>query len=314
VLEATLVLVNFRSEGHVAEALAQLESRPEDRPAQIVVIDNSPERGLEDRLAYGPARVEYLGLPRNAGFAAAVNLGLERARCASIVLLNPDARPEAGCLRGLVDALASSGAAVAGPSLVPFDDAATRVPSATRIDPTWWTTMVEHTVARRLAPPGWLDLHYFLRADGGSEALDCATVQGACLALSAEWLGRVGRFDQERFFLYWEETDFCRRVRAAGGRVVYCPWLRCRHLGGASTPNGRQDTRAYWRSFYAYHRKYAGRGYAALLGVSLLGGVAAEYLLLSALNAWRRGRDPVLLRDRAAMGARVVEQMAAWRK
>jgi GT2 family glycosyltransferase len=165
-----------------------------------------------------------------------------------------------------------------------------------------------------LAPPGWLDRHYFLSADGATEPVSCAMVQGACLALRAEWIERVGPLDEDRFFLYWEETDFCRRVRAAGGTVLYCPALRCRHRGGASMPNGRQDARAYWRSFFAYHRKHEGPGYAALLGVSLLTGTVAEYLLLSALNCWRLGRDPVLVRDRAALGERVAEQVAAWRR
>ena len=322
-LEATLVLVNFHSEEHVCEALAHLEVRPDDWPVQVVIVDNSPERGLAARLAGRARPVEYVTLGHNVGFAAAVNRGIERARGTTVVLLNPDARPEAGCLRGLVDVLATHGAGVAGPALVPFDDSEPAVPSATRADPTWLTAMIEHTVARRLAPAGWLDRRYFLRADdrvgeasarGAAEPVRCAMVQGACLALRRQWIERVGGFDAERFFLYWEETDFCRRVRAAGGTVLYCPALRCRHLGGGSMPDGRQDAHAYWRSFYAYHRKHGGRVYAALLGVSLLAGAAAEYLVLSALHVWRRGGDAALARDRAALGGRMAEQLAAWRR
>lgn len=312
-LEATLILVNFHTEDDVCEALAHVEASPGDRPAGIVVVDNSPDRGLAERLAPLAAPVEYVPLAANLGFAAAVNRGLERSRQATVILLNPDARPEAGCLRGLVDVLGRRGAAVAGPALLPFDDSEVPVPSATRTDPTWRTLVVEHTVAHRLAPAGWLARNYFLSPDAGTEPVACAMVQGACLALRREWLERVGPFDEQRFFLYWEETDFCRRVRAAGGTVLYCPALRCRHRGAASMPNGRQDARAYWRSFYAYQRKHAGRARAALLGVALLAGGAAEYIILSALDVWRRGRDPVLARDRAALGERLGEQVGAWR-
>ena len=313
-LDATVVLVNYRSEDHVCEALAQLERCADDWPAQVVVVDNSPARGLAARLVQRAAAVEYVPMECNAGFAAAVNRGLARARCATVVLLNPDARPEAGCLRGLVEVLGAHDAAVAGPALIPFDDGARAVPSATRADASWLTIMVEHTVAHRLAPAGWLDRHYFLSAGDGQQPLPCAMVQGACLALRTEWVARVGPFDAARFFLYWEETDFCRRVRAAGGTVLYCPALRCRHLGGATMPNGRQDARAYWRSFYAYHRKHGGRAHVALLRVGLLAGTTAEYLVLSALHHWRHGRDAALRVDRAALGERVAAQVAAWRR
>jgi len=312
VIEASVIVVNYRSEDHVCALLELLARVEDDRPAQVIVIDNSPERGLQGRL---PATIasDYVRSSYNCGFGTAVNRGVRHARCQTLILLNPDARPEPGCLRGLAETLTAERVAAAGPALLPFDRTNPCVPSAIRVDPGWLTAMVEHTVAHRFASNDWLDRHYFLTPGSGSHLVECAAVQGACMSLSKDWVERIGGFD-ERFFLYFEETDLCRRLRATGGRVLYCPTLACRHLGGASTTDGRQDRRAYWHSFYAYHRKHGGRVYATLLHASMLVGTASEYAILCVLDLWRRGHDPVLSRDRAALGEQVVLQASSWRR
>jgi GT2 family glycosyltransferase len=160
-----------------------------------------------------------------------------------------------------------------------------------------------------LAPSDWLAKHYFLDARTSRGPVECAMVQGACFAFRKVWSDRVGGFDADRFFLYWEETDFCRRVMAVGGKVLFCPQLICRHRGGVSMPNGKQDIRHFWRSFYAYHRKHDGVLKTGLLRLLLSSGMAAEYLLLTGLRHWRRDADSVLVSDHEELGARLREQL-----
>lgn len=308
-LNASLIIVNFQSEAHVRECVAHLRPGSADCPAQLIVIDNSPERGLVQQLAPWHATLEYVAASHNIGFAAAVNMGMRRIREETVILLNPDARPELGCLPGLLDILSlTEGAAVAGPALLPFDRTAPVVPSATRRDPGLITSLIEYTIVRRLVSGDWLAKHYFLDPRVEKHPIECAMVQGACFAFRRKWSNRVGDFDADRFFLYWEDTDFCRRVRKAGGTVLYCPNLHCRHLGGASMPNGAEDVQQFWRGFYAYNRKHVGVLRCAVLRLLLTGGMAAEYLLLSGLRVSRRDRDPRLASDHVSLRARLREQ------
>ncbi len=308
-LEASLILVNYRTEAHVRDCLIDLQSRPEELPAEILIVDNSPDRHLPRLLEQFGLSVQYIPTERNLGFAGGVNLGLERSREAIVILLNPDARIEAGCLSGLVDVLETkAGAAVAGPALVPFSDEFPSQPSATRRDPGMLTALIEYTFVGRVFSPRWLDDHYFLDMKDGRPIVDSAMVQGACLALKKEYIERVGLFDAERFFLYWEETDFCRRIRAAGGRVLYCPRLRCRHLGGASLEMRDQHLYHFWRGFHRYHRKHNGRVKSLLLQLLLIIGIGGECALLELLHLWRRGRDPKLASDMMTAWARLREQ------
>ncbi|MBN1867621.1 glycosyltransferase family 2 protein [Candidatus Sumerlaeota bacterium] len=308
-IEASLVIVNYRSERHTLRLLEHLLSPGAERPAQVIVIDNSPDEGLAAERVLEGDGVKYVAAERNIGFAAAVNRGIARAAHECILLLNPDTLPETGCLAGLVRELESDpSVAVAAPRLVPFDDSLPPVPSALRRDPGFLTASIEYTAARRLVGSDWLERHYFADPNPAAGSTECAMVQGACFALKKRWFERVGGFDADRFFLYWEETDFCRRVRAAGGRVLYCRSLVCRHLGGGSLEGGEQDVDRFWRGFYAYHRKHNGAFRAHLLRAALIVGMSVEYSILSMLGFLRGGRCPDLTRDRRRLRRRLGAQ------
>ena len=313
--ELTAILVSYRTDEHTVVCLDHLEALGEEAPSQTIVVDNSPSERLAENVERRGPGIAYLPQSRNLGFAAGVNRGLERARGPVVVLLNPDARPEPGCLAGLVSVVEQAPNAAAGPALVPLTPGGACPPSALRRDPDLWTALVEYTVVRRVLGRDWLDRHYFLRAeDVPPRPVECATVQGACLAVSRDAVERVGGFDAERFFLYWEETDFLRRLRAAGGRVLYCPHLRCGHDGGASIEGGGQDPVHFWRGLYRYHRKHRGRLYELALRGLLIPGMASELAVLGALDLVRRGRDPVLRRDLRILGGRLREQFRLHRR
>lgn len=308
-IDATAILVNYRCDRHTLECVRHLGRLGEEQPAAIVVVDNSPSGSLEGELVRLEPTLGYLPQDRNLGFAGGVNRGLRWADRSTVVLLNPDARPEPGCLSGLAAIVEREGDVIAGPALVSPNPEEAHPPSALRRDPSVLTALVEYTVLGRLAGKNWLDSNYFLRPeDVTASPVECATVQGACLAFPRQMIEGVGDFDERRFFFYWEETDFERRVRAAGGRVLYCPYLRCLHEGGASTTRGRQDADAFWRGFYRYHRKYGGTMTSVFLRCALIAGIGIETAVLAGIRVSRQKRDPRLEADYRALRARLTAQ------
>ncbi len=299
--DLSVVLVNYRCETHTLACLDHLRRTLRSQPAATVVIDNSPEGGLKNSLADRGHEPCYLAMSANLGFAEAANRGMTAVETPFVVLLNPDARPEPGCIEGLANRLRKEPrVGAAGPVLVPFDDDLPLQPSATANDPSIISSLVEYTIAHRVIGRKWLDRHYFLSSSfgPGNAVVDCAMVQGACLALRRDAFTAVGGFDAKRFFLYWEETDLERRVRQAGWRILYCRNLRCRHLGGASLAPGRSQHEGYfWRGFYAYHRKHGGIASELMLRLLLVPGIAAELGALWLLRLIRRHADDQLSRD-----------------
>lgn len=294
----SLIIVNYNSESLVNDLLITLIDRPSELPDQLILVDNSPANGLADLVRAIDHSIEYYSSSHNRGFAGGVNLGLRYSKGRYIILLNPDTMPEKGCLSGLIQALTSEKKiAVAGPVLYSFDEEPQAVISATQTEPSLFSSLVEYTILQRFMPKDWLNRNYFVSPHKPNGLIECAMVQGACFAFKRKWLASVGDFDEEAFFLYWEETDFCRRIRKHGGKVVYCTQFACRHLGGASVQNGQQHIHHFWRSLFTYHRKHNGFFKMVILRFLLIPGIAAELLLLMFIALVRRKKNPQLIQD-----------------
>src|ERR671920_699867 len=102
-------------------------------------------------------------------------------------------------------------------------------------------------------------------------------VSGACMVIRRETLRDVGPLD-ERFFMYFEDADLCRRARVAGWLVYYLPHVEIVHHTGASS---RSKPRAIWllhKSAFLYHRKHGPRGPLNLYSLPVAVGLCARAL------------------------------------
>ena len=109
-------------------------------------------------------------------------------------------------------------------------------------------------------------------------------ITGACIVTRREVLVSAGLLD-ERYFLYWEDVDWCLRLRRHGWRVVVYPPVAITHLGGAST--GRAAPGHYYRSLVRFYRKWYGAAPALLLA-ALLPVYAPLAAALRRIRAYRR--------------------------
>ncbi|WP_235534799.1 glycosyltransferase [Nocardioides sp. Soil777] len=174
----------------------------------------------------------------NAGFAVAVN---DLARRASewsdvLVLLNPDASIEAEDVQALADVAANASIGAVGPYIT-MPAGVSRVASGGRL-PTIWRMLCHLTGLSHLG--GYFSGHYLTPSQLGADKTDVDWVTGACLAVRTDEFFRVGGMN-ERWFMYAEDIDFCRRLKAIGlrNRMVNVP---CTHQLGASGERDRVNT------------------------------------------------------------------------
>ena len=192
---------------------------PERESAEILVVDNASADGSAAMVREEFAgRVRLLEAGANLGFGAANNVAIEAAAGEFLVLLNSDAFFEEGALgRAIAHMRESAWAGAGGARLVSADGAPQ--PSARS-----FPSLAEE--ARVLFD--WCEQ---------TEPATAATVDwvtGAFMILRREALAQSGLFD-ERFFLFCEEVDLCRRIAQAGYVVQYWPDVVVTHLGGASS-------------------------------------------------------------------------------
>lgn len=237
-MSTDVVVVAYRSSACLRSCVEPL-SRTEG--VRVFVADNACPEDSTATVADLPLEIVRMG--RNRGFGAACNAAAKRGDGQAILFLNPDARIEPDALGPLVRA-GRGGAA--GPRI---RDAAGGVHLSVRRDPRLRSTFAEALFLHHLAPRAPWSTE--LVRDGYDARHEAEWLSGAALCVDRASFEQVGGFD-ERFFLYSEDADLCRRLRAAGFSVVYDPAAAAQHEGGASAPApGQAALKAHARVCYA---------------------------------------------------------------
>jgi GT2 family glycosyltransferase len=280
------VILNWRGD---AEAVRCAEALTGSRgvTADFVIVDNGSADGSAQRLAarFGPERV--VALEANGGYAAGMNAGirlaLERTAVPFVLLLTQDTLVEPDTVAGLVRALAADSAAgIAGPVIVYADDPG-RVFSSGK-----W-----HDPARARLRPASVT---------GTAPVVVDSVDGCCAMFRRDVLIDTGLLD-ERYFLYYEETELCRRAQLAGWRLLVLPAVRASQRrppvpGPHYFHYMSRNAYIFWRSAYGVAAWRVG-----LAQLAETARLAASLALSSA--GWRR-HDPGALLRRIALQVRGV--------
>jgi N-acetylglucosaminyl-diphospho-decaprenol L-rhamnosyltransferase len=256
------VIVSYRSAATLRGCVEPLTRIPHVR---VTVVDNASPDESVDTIADLP--VEVVRSARNGGFSYGCNLGAARGTAPFLLFLNPDARIDPDALESLVAVFQHDPAtALVGPRLLDEDG---KLAWSQRRFPRHRSTFGLALFAHRLWPrAAWSD-ELIRDAAAYDRPGTPEWVSGACMLVRRTTFEQLGGFD-ERFFLYCEDTDLCRRVWDAGQSVRFEPSARVWHVGGASSAVGEtQPIAATSRVLYA--RKHMGRSGARVeaVGVAL---------------------------------------------
>ena len=259
--DVTALLVNFNAGQELRHALQSLADEMGGRPWEGVVVDNASTDGsAEIALAFAPA-VTLVRNAGNVGFGRGINQGLGRARAPFVLIMNPDCRLEPGAVDRLMGELARRpSCAIVGPRILDPDGSEQ---GSARGDPDMLTGVFGRSAAlRRLFPALAVSERNVVPSTSvpPGDSLIVDWVSGACMLARASALAAVGGFD-ERYFLYWEDADLCRRLRAAGHDVRYLPSSTAVHQVGQSSRTARASSiRAFHKSAYLYYATHVAPG------------------------------------------------------
>ncbi|MCC8190059.1 MAG: glycosyltransferase family 2 protein [Planctomycetes bacterium] len=275
-----VVIVAYNSENCIEPCLESVFTGAGRRAA--VVVDNSPGEATAAAVARFQAdhpdrEVTLIRRPDNIGFAAGCNLGARGRDEDYLLFLNPDTTLEPEALDRLVAFLRDNPPAwLAGPQI---RDEAGLVVRTCRALPTPFRIFLDATGLDRL-----VGRYRLLRFDHQS-ARPVEQIIGACILIRRARFEALGGFD-ERFFIYFEEVDLCRRVLAAGGEVWFRPEAGVRHRGGASCEVAATLSRSpgyLRRSRAQYFAKWFGLLPQHLVSGITLAECVGKFLVLSVL-------------------------------
>ena len=252
--EIAVIVVNFNTSAQARRCIETAAADLDGRSWTAIIVDNASSDG-------GPAAMQ--GLPRttvianarNAGFGAAVNHAARATDAPLLWLLNPDCEVLPGAFAALTATLdRHPECAIAAPQLLNADGS---IQASARGEPGAWTGLFgRNTLLTRFFPSSGVARRNLPAADlvaSGAESAPVDWVMGAAMLVRREPFDLVGGFD-ERYFLYWEDADLCRRLRERGWSTRYVPPAQVIHSGGASAKTrSREATRAFHRSAYLYY-------------------------------------------------------------
>lgn len=309
------VILNWRTPEMTLRAVEAALVALQGINGALVVVDNDSGDGSFEKLSAavtangwdrGPQRVRVLQSGRNGGFGAGNNFGIraglpDGARPDYVYILNSDAFPAPEAIRVLLTHLEThpetgfAGSHIHGPDGAPHRTAF-RFPSI----------LGEFEQNIRFGPVSKLLARWIVAQPLPAVTTRVDWLAGASLMMRQSVLDQIGLFD-EAFFLYYEETDLCRRAALAGWPTDYVPESRVAHIGSVSTgmktwgriPQFWLDSRLH------YYVKNHGRLYAAAATLAaVLGGALWRFRLL--FQRKDRGDPPRYLRDLVAHAARAM--------
>ncbi|MEN9544059.1 MAG: hypothetical protein RLZZ598_892 [Pseudomonadota bacterium] len=287
-VEVSVLIVNYNGR-HLLEACLQALERNLATTHEVLLVDNASQ---DDSLAFLAQQfpwIRVIASPVNTGFTGGNNIAAREARGRLLLLLNTDTeiRTPLAPLLSLMNSQPDCGAL--GCRLIYSDDRQQESigyePSTLRLVFSWLP------LGRWL--PRWSMVRRTLPAASPLYRNTIASAQwvsGAFLLTPRALWNSLGGLD-ERFFMYMEDTDYCRRVREAGHRVLYSALCEVTHFEGAGRPwIGERAVLNTTDSYLAYMRKFRGR--FALLALRVL--LSAVFLARSMANgvAVLTGRDP----------------------
>ncbi|TSC64089.1 MAG: glycosyl transferase family protein [Parcubacteria group bacterium Gr01-1014_106] len=224
--QLSIVIVNYAS-GRLAKACVESIHRSAPHMSyEVIMVDNASPDDSQELLATEVPGIRFLPQTENVGFARGVNIGIAAAQGESILILNPDIIVLQGAIDRLMDfARAHPRAAMLAGQLVnpngSVQDSCSR----------FYTPL---TILARRTPVGMLPFarrhlqRILMRGEDRTRARPVDWVLGACMLVPRTALTKVGVMD-ERFFLYFEDMDWCRRFWEAGYEVWYVPDARFAH-------------------------------------------------------------------------------------
>ncbi|HEY7501015.1 MAG TPA: glycosyltransferase family 2 protein [Vicinamibacterales bacterium] len=272
-----VVIVNYQSYDELHACLRSLEQAC--GALSVVVIDHDSDRRAADALSRTFPHVRVERKDGNHGFAAGINNGARESTSPFLLLLNPDCVLEKNACCELADWMeAHPEVGAAGPRIRNADG--TVQPSARRFPDLTTAIAGRSSWLTRVLPGNPMSRRNLPARDPSiASAVEVDWVSGACMLVRREAFNAIGGMD-EGFFLYWEDADFCRRLKQAGWRTIYLPSAGATHIGGRSSRHAADASlEAFHRSAYRLYRKHAGPA-AQLLSPLVFVGLRARLALM----------------------------------
>lgn len=226
-MKLSIIIVSFNTKKLTLDSIRSIKKYPPSCSHEIVVVDNGSTDGSVEALQALGKDIVFIKNTVNKGFSKANNQGAHKAKGEYLLLLNSDTELRSSVLDSLISfAEQHTDAGVVAPKLLNPDKSTQpsiyRFPTLLRAISQYW--LGKKNILDKYAPQGKAE-----------QFVDAAV--GAAFLITPKARERVGLLN-EKYFMYFEDLDYCRAVKNAGLHVYYLPTISIIHHHGASGNKG----------------------------------------------------------------------------
>jgi N-acetylglucosaminyl-diphospho-decaprenol L-rhamnosyltransferase len=282
--DLSVLVVTYKSRKDIAACLQSVTDALEGLSAELVVIDNASGDGTAELAARHPD-VRVMALTDNVGFGAGINCGLRATNGRYVLWVNPDGRLIDGSLRQVITWMDTHpDVGIVGGKILDPDGTVQR---SARGFPSYGAALGHrYSLLTKWFPNNPWSRQY-LRAEATFAAPEPVDWVSGAFVLHRRAVSDALHGLDERFFMYVEDVDFCRRAWDAGWKVYFHPGVVMEHeVGGSSRQVNRPMILARHRSMWRYYLKHFRRFWPkdVVVWCAIWGRAAALWL-----SAWWRG-------------------------
>ncbi len=235
-MDLTIIIVNWNTADMLKNCLLSIEKNVKNIEYNIIVVDNASTDGSIDMVSSLLQKVKIIESGGNIGFARANNLAIPFAETPFIMFLNPDTLILGNTIKEMIQFMRNySNIGMIGPKMLNLDRSVQVFGPQLTTSPfsAFLKMFLYNQYLSNLFPK-------LFRIQNPNESNYVSHLCGGCLLVRKETLQKVGYFD-ERFFMYGEDYDLCKRIIDADWRIYYLSESSIIHLGGVSTNNAHSS-------------------------------------------------------------------------
>ncbi len=228
----SIIITHYKTPDLLKLCLKSIQENTQNLPKEIFVVDSAADEETEEFIKNDFPEISYISFKKDVGFAKLVNAGLSGARGNYVLILNADMILTKGCLNKMVDYLSTRPeVGLLGPQLLNFDSTIQK--SCFRFYRP--QTIIYRRTFLGKSKRGQKHLNGFLMSDFDHQSVrEVDWLMGTALLAKKEIIEKIGGMD-ERFFMYFEDVDWCRRFWKNNYKVIYYPEAKMYHYHGQNS-------------------------------------------------------------------------------
>ncbi len=252
----SIIIVNYKVKNELFECLSSIEKINQGVKYEIIVVDNSEDNLIESELKNKFSKVKYINSEKNLGYGGGNNLGAKYSKGDYLLILNPDTKLISGKISNIVNFIKKNKKVGAvAPLLINQNSMPFELQGVKDLTPK--RAIFSLSIVSRIFPRNKIYKEYYMLGWDKSKKQEVDVVPGTAFIIKKDIFEKIGGFD-EKFFLFFEEFDLCRRLKGRGYKNYINPDLKIYHKWGASTAKNEFTKKYFLKSRFYYFKKNYG--------------------------------------------------------